>query len=190
MKGGPPQQAMYARGGRIQERCMSCGGMVAGGLCRSCGKGMNAGGPVMQYAEGGELEDQESISFLIEEARKALMGQSQNPDMAISMFIERFGMNAFKQLQASVVQTSRPSNYIQGPGTGMSDSIPGMSNGGQPIRVSVGEYVVPADAVSGLGDGSSEAGARRLEQMIARVRAAKGNSQQPPPLDPKKVMPV
>ena len=63
--------------------------------------------------------------------------------------------------------------------------------GGQPVAVSPGEYIMPADVVSGLGDGSSAAGAQELDQMMNRVRMARGgNTTQPPPFDARRVMPI
>ena len=53
------------------------------------------------------------------------------------------------------------------------------------------EFVVPADVVSGLGDGSSDAGHKKLYDMINRVRQARtGTDQQPGPVNDRKVMPV
>lgn len=68
---------------------------------------------------------------------------------------------------------------VRGAGSGMDDLIPAR-NGRQEIRLSDGEFVVPADVVSQLGDGSTEAGARRLYQMMEDVRRAKyGRPKQP-----------
>jgi len=58
---------------------------------------------------------------------------------------------------------------LKGPGDGRSDSIPA-ALGAQPVKVSDGEYVVPADVVSALGRGSSDAGARKLTDMVLGVR--------------------
>lgn len=79
---------------------------------------------------------------------------------------------------------------IRGPGAGMEDKIHGTIDGRREVRLSDGEHVVPADVVSSLGDGSSEAGHKRLSDMIHRVRAEKtGSTRQPPPIDPRRVMP-
>jgi hypothetical protein len=63
--------------------------------------------------------------------------------------------------------------FMQGPGDGMSDSIPAYIGGQQPAALGDGEFVVPADAVSHLGNGSSNAGANQLQSMIDRVRQAR-----------------
>lgn len=65
-----------------------------------------------------------------------------------------------------------PPRFIRGPGDGRSDSVPAFANGGMKgrVRVSDGEFVWPADTVSAMGNGSSEAGARRLGQMAQQLR--------------------
>lgn len=80
---------------------------------------------------------------------------------------------------------------IAGPGDGMSDSISANIDGEQQAALSTGEHVVPADAVSHLGNGSTEAGHKALYDMIARVRQARtGSAEQAPAIDPAQVMPV
>lgn len=72
----------------------------------------------------------------------------------------------------------------------MSDSIHATINEKQPARLADGEFVIPADVVSHLGNGSSKAGAKQLYSMMDRVRAARtGKSKQAPKINPKKVMP-
>jgi len=68
---------------------------------------------------------------------------------------------------------------LKGPGDGMSDNIPATINGRQPARLADGEFVIPADVVSHLGNGSTEAGAKQLHAMMDRVRKARtGNKKQ------------
>ena len=86
--------------------------------------------------------------------------------------------------------------YLRGPGDGMSDSIHAYIEGGmagkdQPARLARNEFVIPADVVSDLGNGSSDAGADALYEMMKRVREARhGTKKQPPAVNPKKVMPA
>jgi len=73
--------------------------------------------------------------------------------------------------------------YLRGPGDGMSDDIPATIDHGngeeQPARLAAGEFVIPADVVSHLGNGDSESGAKKLYAMMDRVRHARtGNSKQ------------
>jgi hypothetical protein len=62
---------------------------------------------------------------------------------------------------------------LKGPGDGVSDSIPAMIGKRQPARLADGEFVIPARIVSELGNGSTDAGARRLYQMMDRIQAAR-----------------
>jgi len=72
-------------------------------------------------------------------------------------------------------------NILRGQGDGMSDEIEASIGGEQDVLLSDGEYVVPADAVAMLGNGSTDAGANRLDEMIARLRMKKyGRDKQPP----------
>jgi len=62
---------------------------------------------------------------------------------------------------------------LKGPGDGVSDSIPAMIGKKQPARLADGEFVIPARIVSELGNGSTDAGARKLYQMMDRIQAAR-----------------
>lgn len=80
---------------------------------------------------------------------------------------------------------------LKGPGDGMSDSIPANIGGKQPARLADGEFVVPADVVSHLGNGSTDAGAKRLYGMMDKVRKARtGKKKQAPAVKANKYMPV
>jgi hypothetical protein len=75
---------------------------------------------------------------------------------------------------------------VPGTGTGMSDDVPFSIEGNQPALLSRDEYVLPADVVSQLGDGSSGAGADMLDSFVSNVRQTKyGNTQQPAPVGPQ-----
>lgn len=65
---------------------------------------------------------------------------------------------------------------LRGPGDGVSDSIPAMIGKKQPARLADGEFVVPARIVSELGNGSTEAGARKLYAMMDRIQKARGKT--------------
>jgi hypothetical protein len=65
---------------------------------------------------------------------------------------------------------------LRGPGDGVSDSIPATIGHKQPARLADGEFVVPARIVSELGNGSTEAGARKLYAMMDRVQAARSKT--------------
>jgi hypothetical protein len=80
---------------------------------------------------------------------------------------------------------------LKGPGDGMSDNIPATIGRKQPARLADGEFVVPADVVSGLGNGSTEAGAKQLYKMLDKVRSARtGTKKQGKQIKPEKYTPA
>jgi len=80
---------------------------------------------------------------------------------------------------------------LKGPGDGMSDNIPAQIGRKQPARLADGEFVVPADVVSHLGNGSTDAGAKRLYSMMDKVRQARtGKKKQAPAVNTNRYLPV
>lgn len=79
---------------------------------------------------------------------------------------------------------------LRGPGDGMSDNIPAVIGKKQPARLADGEFVVPADVVSHLGNGSTEAGAKHLYAMMDKIRRARtGRTKQAPAVRADKYIP-
>jgi hypothetical protein len=79
--------------------------------------------------------------------------------------------------------------YLGGPTDGMADQIPATINNMQPAALSDGEFVIPADVVSHLGNGNSDAGAQNLYSMMERVRKDRtGNPKQGKQIDPNKYL--
>lgn len=141
--------------------------------------GMQEGGETNAGMEG----------MLFDQAAMALMGRlsEEETDVVIQRFIDEFGIEAFKALRSQVLEGivpgSQKEGLIQGQGGGMDDMIPGMIGDQQPVAVSPGEFIVPGDVVSGLGDGDSSAGAQELEGMMDRVRMERtGTTRQPAPI--------
>lgn len=80
---------------------------------------------------------------------------------------------------------------LSGPGDGMSDDIPASIGDKQPARLADGEFVIPADVVSGIGNGSTKAGAEELYRMLERVRLARtGSDKQGREIEPSKYLPT
>ena len=80
--------------------------------------------------------------------------------------------------------------YLGGATDGMADKIPARIGGKQEARLSDGEFVIPADVVGHLGNGNSEAGAKRLYEMMDRIRRARtGNAKQGKQINPNKFLP-
>jgi hypothetical protein len=81
-------------------------------------------------------------------------------------------------------------NYLQGATDGMADKLNTTIDNKQAAKLSHGEFVIPADVVSHLGNGNSEAGAHKLYDMMARIRKARtGNPEQGKRINPDKFMP-
>ena len=97
---------------------------------------------------------------------------------------------AIQPLAAGGIAQLAKGRYLNGSSDGMADKIPARIDGEQEARLSDGEFVIPADVVSHLGNGNSEAGAKTLKQMMARVRKARtGNDKQGKQIDPNKLLP-
>ncbi len=127
-------------------------------------------------------------------------------DEIIQGFIAKYGQEAYELARQTFLSevpqegiammsmggmAPQTEGMLQGPGSGMDDMIPGMIGSSQPVAVSPGEYIVAADVVSGLGEGSSEAGANELDKMMDRVRMERnGTTQQAPRINERKVMPA
>ena len=87
-------------------------------------------------------------------------------------------------------QPSGQGYYLGGPTDGMADKVPATIDGTQEARLSDGEFVIPADVVSHLGNGNSNAGANTLYGMMDKVRQARtGNKEQGKEINPNKFMP-
>jgi len=120
-------------------------------------------------------------------AAMAILGQHPDPQSAIQQAVSAYG----EEIVQALVQAISQQGALQGPGDGLSDSIPATIDGQQPAKLSSGEFVVPADVVSHLGNGDNQSGASSLQGMMERARQQRtGNPQSPPAIDPSMVMPA
>ena len=117
-----------------------------------------------------------------------ITGESDN-QQAVNDFVTKYGAETFSQLRDYVLKALtnegvQTEGQIEGVGnSGMADDIPGMIGANEKIAVSQDEFIVPADVVSALGDGSSNAGSNELYAMMDRVRQEKtGTTRQAPKL--------
>ncbi len=141
--------------------------------------------PYFTYAEGGEVS-KPNDKEIINNAVDAIKGSSPEPERALAMFVSSYGEEALKDLVGRVRSGEFDDNaqttegMIEGIGDGMDDMIPATLEGEQDVVLSDGEFIVPADVVSGLGNGSTDAGAKSLYEMMDRVREMRtGMSEQP-----------
>jgi hypothetical protein len=103
----------------------------------------------------------EEVLFSLVEDSKEVVADSDSPEMDA----EVTGVPAEGMAYGGMVS---------GPGTGTSDSIPAVIDGQEQVMLSNGEYVIPADAVNSLGNGSSDSGAMKLMSMVDNIRSASG----------------
>jgi hypothetical protein len=147
----------------------------------------------MGFQEGGSTDMMQDP--IVQATIEFILGENDNQQV-INDFIAKYGNEVFLQLRDTVLQSLVPGaqteGLIEGNGqSGMADDIPGMIGANEKVAVSQDEFIVPADVVSALGDGSSDAGSNELYKMMDRVREEKtGDTTQPPRIDVNKVMPA
>lgn len=119
-------------------------------------------------------------------------GYVSNDDVAPPVLSQDgYGLGRLNNMAAGGIPSYAKGGYLDGPGDGMSDSIPATIEGRQPARLADGEFVIPADVVSHLGNGSTKAGSDRLYGMLDRVRKARtGTVKQGRKINPNKLMPA
>ena len=157
-----------------------------------------AEGGIAELANAGqEAAPAANDKDVVANAISAIKGQSSSPEIALGAFLAKYGEEALRELVDKVQSgemddtVQRSEGKLSGAGDGMDDMIPASIAGKEDVLLSDGEFVVPADVVSGLGNGSSDAGARELERMMERIRQARhGSTDQPPKIDKKTVIPA
>jgi len=160
---------------------------------------------MMMMAEGGEVKptsaEQEMIGGnekdIIVNAVNAVKGNlpEEQASIALAMFVQQYGEDALRQLVSDTQEGKfdsiggKADGMIEGGGDGMSDSVPATIDGQEDLLVSRDEYVIDAPTVAMIGNGSSEAGADKLDKMREDVRkAATGSRIQPKQIDAEEVM--
>ena len=142
----------------------------------------------LAYQEGGDMDMSEAPNDkeLISRAVEAIQGRSDNPEIVLGQFVARYGEDALRDLVERVQSGEFDMNamvtegQVNGVGDGMDDMIPATLEGEQDVVLSDGEFIVPADVVSGLGNGSTDAGSKALYEMMDRVREMRtGMTKQP-----------
>lgn len=99
------------------------------------------------------------------------------------------GQYVRRMANGGIAQLAVGGKLLKGDGDGMSDGIRANIDGRQEARLADGEFVIPADVVSHLGNGSTDAGAKQLYSMMDRVRQARvGNKKQGKQINPAKYM--
>jgi hypothetical protein len=169
------------------EECPQGYGQVGGG--GAGGKGgtdASDGGAAGGYVKKGKIKKKKyqagGIASLTRDSR---LGGAVNPIDGYNFGFAGGGMAAMPEYQAG-------GKLLRGAGDGMSDDIPAVirGKGVQRAALADGEFVIPADVVSHLGNGSTEAGAKKLYKMMAQIRAARtGKTKQAPRVNTDKYLP-
>jgi hypothetical protein len=147
--------------------------------------GMKLGSPLASIGMGGIEE-----SDLIPDFKPDKSDEAYNPNARLDLSKDT-GISEALRRDTGLRLLAR-GGYLDGgiAGDGMSDSVKTTIDGRQEARLSEGEFVIPADVVSHLGNGSSDAGAKRLYDMMDKVRKARtGTKQQGKEINPGKYMP-
>lgn len=150
----------------------------------------------VKKAEGGSM-DMPNEKDIIVNAVNAVKGNMGEDDaqMALAMFVQVYGEEALSDLVDDVRDGEyddvggKADGMIEGGGDGMSDSVPATIDGEQDLLVSKDEYVIDAPTVAMIGNGSSDAGAEKLDNMREEVRkAATGSRMQPKQINATGIM--
>jgi hypothetical protein len=113
--------------------------------------------------------------------------QSRYPGLTAEQVQEAMGQYGYAQ--GGLASVTPQGMYLGGPTDGMADQIPATIDNRQPAALSDGEFVIPADVVSHLGNGNSDAGAKQLYGMMDRIRKARtGSTEQGKQINPNKFL--
>ena len=108
--------------------------------------------------------------------------------MAMGGSVRKYAGGGIASMQSG--QLFNNGYYLGGSTDGMADKVPARIDGKQEARLSDGEFVIPADVVSHLGNGNSDAGAQQLHNMMDNVRTARtGNPEQGKQINPQEFLP-
>jgi len=147
------------------------------------GPGM-AGGGLTAFAQGSQKaignKDMAAIDDYTAQAQEggiaSIKEAADKGDWNAMLALQKLGYKAGGGGVSSLGSYSDGGHLLKGPGDGVSDSIPAQIGAHQPARLADGEFVVPARIVSELGNGSTDAGAKRLYAMMQRVQAKRKKS--------------
>jgi hypothetical protein len=139
-----------------------------------------------QMAAQREKEEEEDLYRRLFEST---LGQVRTAKAGGLMKLAGGGMT-YMEAGGTTGPTGEP-RMVQGTGDGMSDSVPATIEGVQEARLANDEFVIPADVVADIGNGSSNAGAKKLYNAMDRIRKARhGTTKQPPEIRAERLMPA
>ena len=143
-------------------------------------------------ASKSDYQDYGEVDFSQDDLRAHPMPVASNPSLVDPMESANSNQNIDLPVQAAqggIMQAAK-GRYLRGETDGMADKLNTSIDNKQPAKLSHGEFVVPADVVSHLGNGNSDAGAKKLYQMMDKIRIARtGTKEQGKRINPDKFMP-
>ena len=146
-------------------------------------------GMVMSGQVGGKPQSMSYARTYLEMLKKAQQG-GQLPSQQAPQPTPQMGAGT-GMAQGGIASVQPKGYYLGGTTDGMADKVPATIDNQQPAALSDGEFVIPADVVSHLGNGNSNAGAKQLYSMMDNIRQARtGNKQQGKQVNPNKFMPA
>jgi hypothetical protein len=147
---------------------------------------LNRANPANQVRPPSVIPDQPTIPTPVSDTELATLPVIPSSESLVSEYT-----SPYQAYAAGGIAKLQQGRYLDGKTDGMADEIPAMIDNEQPAMLSDGEFVIPADVVSHLGNGNSDAGAKVLEDMMDRVRKARtGTTKQGPEIDPKEFLPA
>ena len=176
MQGSPAYNAQQAQQQAQQQSLMQ--------QIMATGDGF-AGGGLTAFAQGSQKpvgnKDMAAIDEYTAQAQEegglaSIKDAADKGDWNAMLALQKLGHKASGGGVSSLGSYSDGGHLLKGPGDGVSDSIPAQIGAHQPARLADGEFVVPARIVSELGNGSTDAGAKRLYAMMQRVQAKRKKS--------------
>jgi hypothetical protein len=180
----PVYTPITPKDGDSKDRCGNNAIYVEGFGCIRVG-GDEKGGAAGGHVKKGKIKKKYQAGGIASLTRDARMGAAVNPMDGYNFGFAGGGMAAMPEYRAG-------GKLLRGAGDGMSDDIPAVIRGKSVQRAALadGEFVIPADVVSHLGNGSTEAGAKKLYKMMAQIRRARtGKSKQAPRVNTDKYLP-
>jgi hypothetical protein len=157
------------------------GGVIAGGATALANRGSGSSAPLTRTGFQGQI-DPKKIKYI---------GNNQYAPNPVVKAAAGGGIRGLGMRGMAPNQYKAGGKYLSGPGDGMSDNIKANIDGHQEARLADGEFVLPADIVSHIGNGSSNAGAKKLHKMMDRIRRARtGNPKQGKQIKAEKFLPA
>jgi len=136
--------------------------------------------PMQQMNQGGMTGAGQAQDSLMPALIPALQVANQQAQVATQQPLQMKGGGEIVEGLKGIARGAAFEGKVVGEGDGMSDDIPFMIEGEQPALLARDEYVIPADVVAMVGNGSSNAGAEQFDQFLANMRQLKyGRAQQP-----------